>query len=67
MVFFDSGTIADISFSIQPDKDKPKVVTACILDHFLPTPESSNNGAFLRVQNGEWAMVQVPVAEGGTF
>ena len=66
-VFFDSDTIADISFSIQPDKDNPKVITACVLGHFLPTPESSNNGAFLRVQNGEWAMVQVPIAEGGTF
>lgn len=66
-VFFDSDSIADISFSVQPDKDKPKVATACVFGQFLPAPKTSDNGAFLRVQNGNWAMVQIPTAEGATF
>lgn len=66
-VFFDSDMIIDIGFSVQPDKDKPKVTAECVLDLSLPIPKTSDNGAFLRVQNGAWVTTQVPAAEGGTF
>lgn len=66
-VFFDSDMIIDIGFSVQPDKDKPKVTAECVLDLSLPIPTTSDNGAFLRVQNGAWVTAQVPAAEGGTF
>lgn len=66
-VFFDSDMIIDIGFSVQPDKDKPKVTAECVLDLSLPIPKTSDNGAFLRVQNGEWVMAQVPAAKGVNF
>lgn len=44
------------------------ILSRCTIDQkLLPIPEPSDDGAFLRAQNGEWVMAQVPMAEGGTF
>ena len=53
---------------VQLQDSNTKISSCCTIDQkLLPIPEPSDDGAFLRAQNGEWVMAQVPMAEGGTF
>lgn len=52
---------------VQLQNSSTQVSTCCTVDQNLPLPETTNEGAFLRVQNGSWAAVQVPEAEGVGF
>ena len=67
MVFYGSMGV-NVCFIVQPKDSNTKIYSCCTIDQpLLPIPEPSDDGAFLRVQNGEWVMAQVPMAEGGTF
>lgn len=58
----------NVFFIVQLQDSNTKISSCCTIDQkLLPIPESSDDGAFLRAQNGEWVMAQVPMAEGGTF
>lgn len=58
----------NIFFLVQLQDSNTKISSCCTIDQkLLPIPEPSDDGAFLRAQNGEWVMAQVPMAEGGTF
>lgn len=64
-----SGSAAfNVFFLVQLQDSNTKISSCCTIDQpLLPIPEPSDDGAFLRVQNGEWVMAQVPMAEGGSF
>lgn len=58
----------NVFFVVQLQDSNTKISSCCTIDQkLLPIPEPSDDGAFLRAQNGEWVMAQVPMAEGGTF
>lgn len=58
----------NVFFIVQLQDSNTKISSCCTIDQkLLPIPEPSDDGAFLRAQNGEWVMAQVPMAEGGTF
>nr|DAH36733.1 MAG TPA: hypothetical protein [Caudoviricetes sp.] len=59
-ILFDGGTLKDVD-----GNDISADVKSAL--KLLPIPEPSDDGAFLRAQNGEWVMAQIPTAEGGTF
>lgn len=65
-VFFASSNI-DVFFSTQLKDGISKIVSYCTIGRQLPDPESSDDGAFLRVESGKWVISNVPAAEGGTF
>lgn len=52
---------------MQLQNSSTQVSTRCTVDQNLPLPETTNEGAFLRVQGGVWAAVQVPEAEEASF
>lgn len=52
---------------VQLQNSSTQVSTCCTVDQNLPLPETTNEGAFLRVQGGVWAAVQVPEAEEASF
>lgn len=58
----------NVFFVVQLQDSNTKISSCCTIDQkLLPIPEPSDDGAFLRAQNGEWVMAQVPMAEGGSF
>lgn len=58
----------NVFFVVQLKDSNTKISSCCTIDQpLLPIPEPSDDGAFLRAQNGEWVMAQVPMAEGGSF
>lgn len=58
----------NVFFVVQLQDSNTQISSCCTIDQkLLPIPEPSDDGAFLRAQNGEWVMAQVPAAEGGTF
>ena len=58
----------NVFFVVQLQDSNTKISSCCTIDqNLLPIPEPSDDGAFLRAQNGEWVISQVPAAEGGTF
>lgn len=66
-VTYESACI-NVFFIVQLQDSNTKISSCCTIDQkLLPIPEPSDDGAFLRAQNGEWVMAQVPMAEGGTF
>lgn len=66
-VTYESARI-NVFFVVQLQDSNTKISSCCTIDQkLLPIPEPSDDGAFLRAQNGEWVMSQVPAAEGGTF
>lgn len=66
-VTYESARI-NIFFIVQLQDSNTKISSCCTIDQkLLPIPEPSDDGAFLRAQNGEWVMAQVPMAEGGAF
>ena len=66
-VVFGSAGI-NVFFIVQLQDSNTKISSCCTIDQpLLPIPEPSDDGAFLRAQNGEWVMAQLPMAEGGTF
>lgn len=66
-VVYDSASI-NVFFIVQLQDSNTKISSCCTIDQkLLPIPEPSDDGAFLRAENGEWVMAQVPIAEGGTF
>lgn len=66
-VTYKSASI-NVFFIVQLQDSNTKISSCCTIDQkLLPIPEPSDDGAFLRAQNGEWVMSQVPMAEGGTF
>lgn len=66
-VTYKSASI-NIFFIVQLQDSNTQISSCCTIDQpLLPIPEPSDDGAFLRAQNGEWVMSQVPAAEGGTF
>lgn len=66
-VFYGSLGV-NVVFTVQLQDSNTQIYSCCTIDQpLLPIPEPSDDGAFLRAQNGEWVMAQVPTAEGGTF
>lgn len=66
-VTYESARI-NVFFIVQLQDSNTKISSCFTIDQpLLPIPEPSDDGAFLRAQNGEWVMAQVPMAEGGTF
>lgn len=66
-VTYESARI-NVFFIVQLQDSNTKISSCYTIDQkLLPIPEPSDDGAFLRAQNGEWVMAQVPAAEGGTF
>lgn len=66
-VFYGSLGV-NVVFTVQLKDSNTQIYSCCTIDQpLLPIPEPSDDGAFLRAQNGEWVMAQVPTAEGGTF
>lgn len=58
----------NVVFTVQLKDSNTQISSCCTIDQpLLPIPEPSDDGAFLRAENGEWVMAQVPMAEGGTF
>lgn len=58
----------NVFFVVQPKDSNTKISSCCTIDQpLLPIPEPSDDGAFLRAQNGEWVMAQVPIAKGESF
>lgn len=58
----------NVVFTVQLKDSNTQISSCCTIDQpLLPIPEPSDDGAFLRAENGEWVMAQVPIAEGGTF
>lgn len=58
----------NVVFTAQLKDSNTQISSCCTIDQpLLPIPEPSDDGAFLRAENGEWVMAQVPIAEGGTF
>lgn len=63
-----SAVGVNVFFVVQLQDSNTKISSCCTIDQkLLPIPEPSDDGAFLRAENGEWVMAQVPIAEGGTF
>lgn len=63
-----NSTGVNVFFLVQLQNSNTQISSCCTIDQkLLPIPEPSDDGAFLRAQNGEWVMAQVPMAEGGTF
>lgn len=68
-----SGTVTigtnaiNVFVVVQLQNSSTQVSTYCTVDQNLPLPEVTNEGAFLRVQGGVWAAVQVPEAEEASF
>lgn len=66
-VVFGSAGI-NVFFIVQLKDSNAKISSCCTIDQpLLPIPEPSDDGAFLRAQNGEWVMAQVPIAKGESF
>lgn len=66
-VTYESARI-NVFFVVQLQDSNTKISSCCTIDQkLLPIPEPSDDGAFLRAQNGEWVMAQAPMAEGGAF
>lgn len=66
-VFYGSLGV-NVVFTVQLKDSNTQIYSCCTIDQpLLPIPEPSDDGAFLRAQNGAWVMAQVPTAEGGTF
>ena len=58
----------NVSFVVQLQDSNTKISSCCTIDQpLLPIPEPSDDGAFLRAQNGEWVISQVPIAKGESF
>lgn len=58
----------NVFFVVQLQDSNTKISSCCTIDQkLLPIPEPSDDGAFLRAQNSEWVISQVPAAEGGSF
>ncbi len=68
-----SGTVTmgdnaiNVFVVVQLQNSSTQVGTCCTVGQNLPLPEVTNEGAFLRVQGGVWAAVQVPEAEEASF
>lgn len=66
MFFVSSGV--NIFFSVELSDSNSRIKSLCTFDQSaLPDPETADDGAFLRVENGKWVASNVPSAEGGTF
>lgn len=66
-VFYGSLGV-NVVFTVQLQDSNTQIYSCCTIDQpLLPIPEPSDDGAFLRAQNGEWVMAQVPTAEEATF
>lgn len=66
-VTYESARV-NVFFVVQLQNSNTQISSCCTIDQpLLPIPEPSDDGAFLRAQNGEWVMAQVPMAEGGLF
>lgn len=61
------GNMINVVLWVKPNSKADTVHIKCPADPKIPLPETTNEGAFLRVQNGSWAAVQVPEAEGVSF
>ena len=58
----------NVFFIVQLKDSNTKISSCCTIDQpLLPIPEPSDDGAFLRAQNGEWVISQVPIAKGESF
>ena len=58
----------NVFFTVQLQDSNTQISSCCTIDQpLLPIPEPSDDGAFLRAQNGEWVMAQVPLAKGAEF
>lgn len=56
-----------IFFSVDLSTSTTTISACCTIDSQLPDPETADDGAFLRIENGKWVISNVPSAEGGTF
>ena len=65
-VFYNTQGV-NVAVIVNENVDPPTAVTVCTFDADLPLAETADEGAFLRVQNGSWAAVQVPEAEEASF
>lgn len=66
-VFYGSLGV-NVVFTVQLQDSNTQIYSCCTIDQpLLPIPEPSDDGAFLRAQNGEWVMAQVPMAKGVDF
>ena len=65
--FFYDAQGVNVAVIVNENVDPPTAVTVCTFDADLPLAETASEGAFLRVQNGSWAAVQVPEAEEVSF
>ena len=66
-VFYGSLGV-NVVFAMQLKDSTTKISSCRTIDQkLLPIPEPSDDGAFLRAQNGEWVMAQVPMAKGVDF
>lgn len=61
------ANVINVFVVVQLQNSSTQVSTCCTVDQNLPLPETTNEGAFLRVQDGVWAAVQVPAAEEASF
>ena len=58
----------NVFFTAQLQDSNTQISSCCTIDQpLLPIPEPSDDGAFLRAQNGEWVIAQVPMAKGVDF
>ena len=66
-VTYESARV-NVFFIVQLQDSNTKISSCCTIDQkLLPIPEPSDDGAFLRGQNGEWVISQVPIAKGESF
>ena len=65
MFFLSSGV--NVFFSVQLTQSNTTIGSNCTIEPVLPNPETVGDGAFLRVESGQWVASNVPSAEGGTF
>lgn len=62
-----NSTGVNVFFVLQLQDNVP-MFSCCTIDQpLLPIPEPSDDGAFLRAENGEWVISKVPSAEEGAF
>lgn len=65
--FFYNAQGCNVAVIVNENVDPPTAVTVCTFDADLPLAKTAGEGAFLRVQDGSWAAVQVPEAEEVSF
>ena len=61
------GNMINVAMWVSPRNQSESVTISLPADPRIPLPETTNEGAFLRVQDGVWAAVQVPEAEEVSF